>query len=211
MKKAALIPAILICSLCLSLALTAQPGSGDVRGRVADKEGKPLAGVKVTLSKGQDADRRTTTDPSGLFRFPAVYPGPDYAIKAERLDYETAKLNETSSQLTSIQAATTDSQSKRQRDDAQSHFTVAEMLVISRYLHKLKRDTILGQEVLKALKKEEDAKRRELLEATRERKKYEKLKEVQQDKHNSEIETVLAKENDETGVNTFRQKTKELS
>ena len=32
----------------------------------------------------------------------------------ERLDYETAKLNETSSQLTSVQTQTTDSQSKRQ-------------------------------------------------------------------------------------------------
>ncbi len=100
---------------------------------------------------------------------------------------------------------------ERQREDASSSFTVAEMLVVSRYLHKLKRESILGQELLKALKKEEDAKRRELLEATRERKKYEKLKEVQQDKHNDTMETVLAKENDETGVNTFRQKTKERS
>jgi hypothetical protein len=90
LKKAALIPAILIFSLSLSLALTAQPGSGDVQGRVADKEGKPMAGVKVILSKGQDADRRTTTDPAGRFRFPAVYPGSDYAIRAERLDYKTA-------------------------------------------------------------------------------------------------------------------------
>lgn len=38
----------------------------------------------------------------------------------ERLDFETAKLNETSSQLTAIQAATTDSQSKRQRSDGDS-------------------------------------------------------------------------------------------
>ena len=38
----------------------------------------------------------------------------------ERLDFETAKLNETSSQLTAIQAATTDSQSKRQRSDGES-------------------------------------------------------------------------------------------
>ena len=43
----------------------------------------------------------------------------------ERVDFETAKLNETSSQLTSIQAATTDSQSKRQRSDAD---TVAEVM-----------------------------------------------------------------------------------
>lgn len=38
----------------------------------------------------------------------------------ERLDFETAKLNETSSQLTAIQASTTDSQSKRQRSDGAS-------------------------------------------------------------------------------------------
>ena len=43
----------------------------------------------------------------------------------ERLDYETAKLNETSSQLTQIQAQTTDSQSKRQNAKAD---TVAEVM-----------------------------------------------------------------------------------
>jgi len=43
----------------------------------------------------------------------------------ERLDFETAKLNETSSQLTSVQALTTDSQSKRQRGGSD---TVAEVM-----------------------------------------------------------------------------------
>jgi chain length determinant protein EpsF len=43
----------------------------------------------------------------------------------ERVDFETAKLNETSSQLTSIQAATTDSRSKRARADGD---TVAEVM-----------------------------------------------------------------------------------
>lgn len=43
----------------------------------------------------------------------------------ERLDYETAKLNETSSQLTGIQGQTTDSQSKRQNAKAD---TVAEVM-----------------------------------------------------------------------------------
>lgn len=43
----------------------------------------------------------------------------------ERVDFETAKLNETSSQLTSIQAATTDSRSKRSRADGG---TVAEVM-----------------------------------------------------------------------------------
>jgi len=43
----------------------------------------------------------------------------------ERLDFETAKLNETSSQLTQIQGQTTDSQSKRQNTRAD---TVAEVM-----------------------------------------------------------------------------------
>jgi chain length determinant protein EpsF len=43
----------------------------------------------------------------------------------DRLDYETAKLNETSSQLTSVQAQTTDSLSKRQ---STSSDTVAEVM-----------------------------------------------------------------------------------
>jgi polysaccharide biosynthesis transport protein len=43
----------------------------------------------------------------------------------ERLDFETAKLNETSSQLTGIQAQTTDSQSKRDRTQPE---TLAEVM-----------------------------------------------------------------------------------
>jgi succinoglycan biosynthesis transport protein ExoP len=43
----------------------------------------------------------------------------------ERLDFETTKLNETSSQLTALQAQTTDSQSKRQRTQPD---TVAEVM-----------------------------------------------------------------------------------
>ena len=43
----------------------------------------------------------------------------------ERLDFETAKLNETSSQLTGVQAQTTDSQSKRQASKSE---TIAEVM-----------------------------------------------------------------------------------
>jgi succinoglycan biosynthesis transport protein ExoP len=43
----------------------------------------------------------------------------------ERMDFETAKLNETSSQLTGVQAQTTDSQSKRQSTKAD---TIAEVM-----------------------------------------------------------------------------------
>lgn len=96
----------------------------------------------------------------------------------------------------------------KQRHEARSSFSVAEMLVISRYIHKLKRDTLIGTEMLKALRKEEEKRRQELLEATRERKKYEKLKEKQQARHYQNIESILTKESDETAVNTYRQRTK---
>lgn len=99
----------------------------------------------------------------------------------------------------------------RQRHEAQSSFSVAEMLVISRYLHKLKRDTVVGQEILKALMKEQEQRRLELLEASRERKKYEKLKEKQQKRHRENAESILTKESDETAVNTYRQRAKSAS
>ena len=54
----------------------------------------------------------------------------------DRLDYETAKLNETSSQLTGVQALTTDSQSKRQNAKAD---TVAEVMQ-SPLINSLKAD-----------------------------------------------------------------------
>ena len=54
----------------------------------------------------------------------------------DRLDFETAKLNETSSQLTQIQALTTDSQSKRQNAKAD---TVAEVMQ-SPLINSLKAD-----------------------------------------------------------------------
>lgn len=54
----------------------------------------------------------------------------------ERLDYEIAKLNETSSQLTSVQAQTTDSQSKRQSGKAD---TIAEVMA-SPLINGLKAD-----------------------------------------------------------------------
>ncbi|UCE24848.1 MAG: flagellar export protein FliJ [Candidatus Zixiibacteriota bacterium] len=97
---------------------------------------------------------------------------------------------------------------ERQRQEADQAFSVAEMLVISRYLHKLKRDSVVGRELLKVLMKEEDNKREELLAAARERRKYEKLKERLRDKHIQEAEATLTKDNDETAISTFRQKTK---
>jgi hypothetical protein len=86
LKKAAIIPAILI----LALSLSAQPGTGNVQGRIVTKEGKPLAGVKVILSRPPLADQKTTTGPAGIYRFPSVFPGPDYSVRTDLADYKTA-------------------------------------------------------------------------------------------------------------------------
>jgi len=86
LKKAAIIPAILI----LALSLSAQVGTGNVQGRIVTKEGKPLAGVKVILSRPPLADQKTTTGPAGSYRFPSVFPGPDYSVTTDLADYKTA-------------------------------------------------------------------------------------------------------------------------
>lgn len=85
MKKALWISAIFL----FALSLSAQPTTGDVRGRVVDGKGQPLSGVKVTLSRSQAADQTVVTGPSGVFRFLFVFPGPDYGLKAERDEFKT--------------------------------------------------------------------------------------------------------------------------
>jgi hypothetical protein len=75
--------------LIFALSLSADTRTGQVQGRAVDKAGKPLAGVRVTLIHAQAAAQTIVTGASGLFRFPAVFPGPDYSVKAEHPDYKT--------------------------------------------------------------------------------------------------------------------------
>ena len=85
-------------------------------------------------------------------------------------------------------------------------FKVVEMLVYSRFIHKLKRDKLLGEQMLNVLEQDETNKRQELHEAARERKKYAKLKEKQQEHYYAEIDKNIAKEADEIAVNSYRLK-----
>ncbi len=85
MKQAVRILAV----LAFALSLSAQLRTGNVQGKVVNKEGKPLGGVAVTLSRPQAADQRTVTGPMGVFRFPAVFPAADYSLKAELADFKT--------------------------------------------------------------------------------------------------------------------------
>jgi hypothetical protein len=88
LKKAVLVPALLLCAL--SIPLSAQRQTGQVRGRVVDKQGLPLARVKLTLSNPPAADLKASTDSAGRFRFPAVFPGSDYVLSAELNEYKGA-------------------------------------------------------------------------------------------------------------------------
>ncbi len=127
--------------------------------------------------------------------------------RQKQLAISTQKVLDQSKELTQIdqhRLATMDDQRAR----SLRPFSVAEMLVVSRYLQKLKRETLVGQEMLKVLRKDEEAKRKQLLEAARERKKYEKLKERQRDRFMKEFEKAAAKESDEIAITTFRYKRK---
>lgn len=76
----------------------------------------------------------------------------------------------------------------------------------SRYFMKLKKDEYVGGEMLKVLQKDTEEKRHKLLEATKHRKIYEKLKEKHLEKYSSELELAIQKEQDEIGLQIARQK-----
>ncbi|UCD63425.1 MAG: flagellar export protein FliJ [Candidatus Zixiibacteriota bacterium] len=92
------------------------------------------------------------------------------------------------------------------RRKTRAAFSVAEMLIVSRYLHKLRRDTLVGRGLLRVLRKDRESKREELVEASRERKKYDKLRQHQRDKYHREVEAALTKESDENAIRSYRQR-----
>ena len=77
---------------------------------------------------------------------------------------------------------------KHQRQSLVGSMSLAELLICSRYLMKLKKDTLTGRELLRGLEKEADKRREKLVEASKERKIYEKLKEKQIAKFTKEVE-----------------------
>jgi len=86
LKKAALILAVLV----LAVSSPAQQRAGTITGRIVDNQGKPLPNVTVTLSGPSIGSMKTVTNETGIFRYPAIYPGREYSVKAERIDFKTA-------------------------------------------------------------------------------------------------------------------------
>lgn len=95
--------------------------------------------------------------------------------------------------------------SQRTAHEAPGHLSASALLSYSRYYLKLKREKITGTEMLRALEGEAEIRRQKLVEAARERKTYEKLKERQLEKFLKSTEQVLSKENDEIAANTARR------
>lgn len=93
-----------------------------------------------------------------------------------------------------------------QRNQMTLHVSVAEMLVYSRYLARLKREQLAGNELLHVLEGEAEEKRIELVAASKDRKVLEKLKEKQSAKHHAEINQAMTKENDEIALISHRRK-----
>ena len=79
------------------------------------------------------------------------------------------------------------------------------LLITSRYLVKLKRDALTGREVLRGLEKTAETRRHELVEAARERKTYEKLKEKRKSAFEQDVARRERKELDEIAVTRFRR------
>lgn len=93
-----------------------------------------------------------------------------------------------------------------QRRRLTGSLSVAEALVCSRYLVKLKRERMAGVELLHALEKGTEQKRQELVIAARERKTFELLREKQKLRHDQGIEKQDQKELDEVAIGLFRRK-----
>ncbi|MEN6311170.1 MAG: carboxypeptidase-like regulatory domain-containing protein [Acidobacteriota bacterium] len=74
---------ILISVLWLSVALMSQVRSGTIWGHISDSQGSPLPGVSVTLKSPYAGPIVVVSDRQGLYRFPSLESGEQYALTAE--------------------------------------------------------------------------------------------------------------------------------
>ncbi|MBD3403646.1 flagellar export protein FliJ [candidate division GN15 bacterium] len=92
----------------------------------------------------------------------------------------------------------------QQRGRLHGTLSLAHLQACSRFLVKLKRDTMVGRETLRGYQAEAEKRRQKLVQASQERQIYEKLKEKQQERFVKEIEHLEKIENDEIALQTFR-------
>lgn len=97
---------------------------------------------------------------------------------------------------------------KSQREKLSDKFSIAEMLIYARYMMRLKRQKITDSEILKVMNMEFEKKRKLLLEATTERKKFEKIKENLHLKYLTELAKRESKDADESARISHQNKSR---
>jgi hypothetical protein len=79
----AFLTAVVLSLLLFAGTMAGQPRTGNIYGRITDEDGIGLPNVKVTLIAPEISPLSTETLPTGLYRFPSLFPGSGYEITAE--------------------------------------------------------------------------------------------------------------------------------
>lgn len=127
--------------------------------------------------------------------------------KQKKLGESNRKIHIQNQKLLGLLQARVGTQNE-QRKHLDGKLNILQQLNYSRYYLRMKRDELTGREMLKAFEKEREKKRVELVEATRQKKIYEKLKERQHDKYDKEMNLALQKEQDEMAAQSYQYKKK---
>ena len=94
---------------------------------------------------------------------------------------------------------------RTQRRKSVGSIVVAEALVGSRYLQRLKQDRIAGEGLLYGLENDAEDRRLKLVEAAKERKIFELLEEKQRTRHYKNLDKLEQKEIDEVALGKFQR------
>lgn len=125
--------------------------------------------------------------------------------KQKLLGQAVQKVLEKESELRELDDTRRDIQSS-QRQHLNGSVSLSNLSVYSRYYVLLKKKEMGGRELLKAYQTDQEKKRLALVEATREKKIFEKLKERKFDAYLKEMELSTQKEQDEIASQTLQHK-----
>ena len=117
------------------------------------------------------------------------------------IQFQVEKQKQGLAGLDTCRLVTMDTQRKR----LLGRLSIAELLVYSRFLLRLKGETLAGRELMQSLQKDAEEKRLRLVAAARERKMLEKLKEKQYGRFRHQIQQAERKANDEIAITAYQR------
>jgi len=92
------------------------------------------------------------------------------------------------------------------RNHLEGTLNIQNLTAYNRYFVKLNRDEMTGKEMLRAFEKNAEEKRQRLVEATKQRRKYEKLRDRYRERYNRESNLQEQKEQDEIAAQIIQYK-----